>query len=370
MSVDQILKEVYYDPANKDSFSSVAKLYKAVKARGVTLKQVKEWLRKQDTYTLYKKVSRVTPSTQIIPTGLDDQWEIDLFHMESLARYNSGIRYGLLAIDTFSRYVFVRGLKSKKSEEVTNAFLDIMATGRQPKKIKSDLGSEFRASVFQDMLKSHDIKHFFSYTSRKACFAERAIKTIKGKIFKYISSIQNYKYIDKLQDIVSAYNKSVHSSTGYAPVDVTKDNEHEVRLQAYFARKKRSGKKAYVRRPFKFKVGDTVRVSYTKGTFDREYQERWSHELFTVERRYRRHDSVPVYVLKDWHGVSIKGGFSEGELQSVSVDVNTRYKIGKILKRRTVNREKQIYASWLGWPKSFDSWIPATELTDIGDPKK
>lgn len=370
MQVDKILSDVYYDPANKDSFSSVMKLYKAVKDKGITLSEVKEWLRKQDTYTLYRKVSRVTPSTQIVPTGLDDQWEIDLFHMDSVARHNHGMRYGLLSIDTFSRFVWVRSVKTKKSGEVTEAFLDILKTGRRPKRVKSDLGGEFLSRIFEDMLKREGIKHFYSYTSRKAAFAERAIKTIKGKIFKYISSTQSYKYIDKLQDIVTAYNMSVHSSIGIAPNDVTKDNQNEVRLQAYLARKKRGGRSRYVRHPYKFKVGDTVRVSYTKGKFDREYSERWSHEIYTVERRYRRHDSVPVYILKDWNGESIKGGFSEEELQLVTIDENTKYKVDKILKRRTVGKEPQVLVSWVGWSKRFASWIPASELTDIKTARK
>ena len=368
MQLDKILSDVYYDPANKDSFASARKLYNAVKKtkKDITFADVEKWLRKQETYTVYKKVSRVTPSTPIIPLGLDDQWEIDLFHMDSLAKYNKGIRYGLLAIDTFSRFLWVRGLLTKKSEEVAEAFLDILSLGRRPNKVKSDLGREFLGRIFEDMLKKENIKHFYSYTSRKAAFAERSIKTIKGKIFKYISATQSYKYIDKLQDIVSAYNSSVHSSIGIAPNNVTKENESEVRLQAYLARKKRRGKKKkYVRRPYKFKVGDKVRISYTKGTFQREYSERWSHEIYTVERRYRRHDSTPVYILKDWNETSIKGGFAEEELQMIDVDEDTKYKIDKILKRRTVNGERQVLVSWQGWSKRFDSWIPASEVTDI-----
>ena len=55
MQVDKILSDVYYDPANKDSFSSVIKLYNAVKNKGIGLDEVRKWLRKQDTYTLYRK---------------------------------------------------------------------------------------------------------------------------------------------------------------------------------------------------------------------------------------------------------------------------------------------------------------------------
>ena len=39
--------------------------------------------------------------------------------------------------------------------------------------------------------------HFVTHSEVKANYAERAIKTIKGKIFKYFSKNQIYKYVDK-----------------------------------------------------------------------------------------------------------------------------------------------------------------------------
>ena len=57
----------------------------------------------------------------------------------------------------------------------------------------------------------------------------------------------------------------------------------------------------------------------------------------------------PVYVLKDWSGESIKGAFTSNEIQRLSVDANTQFKIGKILRRRTREGKKEAYIKFIKW---------------------
>ena len=49
---------------------------------------------------------------------------------------------------------------------------------------------------------------------------------------------QNYTYIDVLQDMVNAYNKTTHGSLGRSPANVNEANEGEVRLEQYMLRRK------------------------------------------------------------------------------------------------------------------------------------
>ena len=64
----------------------------------------------------------------------------------------------------------------------------------------------------------------------KANYAERAMKTIRGKIYKYFTYKQSYHYIDALQDITRAYNSSVHRSIKMAPVQVTMSKPNSERM--------------------------------------------------------------------------------------------------------------------------------------------
>ena len=63
--------------------------------------------------------------------------------MQSLSRYNKGIKNLLCAIDLFSKYALVIPMKDKKSTSIVNAFKKIMSKGRKPNKIWVDHGSEF-----------------------------------------------------------------------------------------------------------------------------------------------------------------------------------------------------------------------------------
>ena len=59
----------------------------------------------------------------------------------------------------------------------------------------------------------------------KSVVAERFIKTLKTKIYKYMTSVSKNMYIDKLDDIVGEYNNTYHRTIKMKPVDV-KDNTY------------------------------------------------------------------------------------------------------------------------------------------------
>jgi hypothetical protein len=82
-------------------------------------------------------------------------------------------------------------------------------------------------------------------------------------------------------------------------------------------------------RKYEYKIGEVVRVSHLRGVFDREYSQKWTGELFRVNKRYRRQD-IPVYKIKDWNGDDVEGTFYKAELQPVHVDENTVYTIDEI----------------------------------------
>ena len=89
-----------------------------------------------------------------------------------------------------------------------------------------------------------------THNEGKSVVAERFIRTIKNKIYKYITSISKNVYIDKLDDIVNEYDNAYHRTIEMKPTDV-KDN-------TYIS----FGKEVNNNDP-KFKVGDYVRISKT-----------------------------------------------------------------------------------------------------------
>ena len=98
-----------------------------------------------------------------------------------------------------------------------------MIQNRKINKIWVDTGSEFYNSSFKKWLKDNDIEMYSIHNEGKSVVAERFIRTLKTKIYKYMTSVSKNVYIDKLDDIVHEYNNTYHRTFKMKPVDV-KDN--------------------------------------------------------------------------------------------------------------------------------------------------
>ena len=110
--------------------------------------------------------------------------------MQSLSKYNKGIKYLLCAIDMFSKYVWVVPIKDKKGTGIVNTFKKTISEGRRnPNKIWVDQGSEFYNNSLKDFLKINNIEMYSTYNKEKSVAAERFIRTLKIKIFEHMRAI-------------------------------------------------------------------------------------------------------------------------------------------------------------------------------------
>ena len=98
-------------------------------------------------------------------------------------------------------------------------------SNRKPNKIWVDKGSEFYNSSFKKWLKDNDIEMYSIHNEGKSVVAERFIRTLKTKIYKYMTSISKNVYIDKLDDIVNEYINKYHRTIRMKLVDA-KDNTY------------------------------------------------------------------------------------------------------------------------------------------------
>ena len=110
---------------------------------------------------------------------------VDLADMQSLSKYNKGIKYLLCAIDLISKYDWVIPIKDQKGPSAVNAFKKILShSNRKPNKIWVDQGSEFYNKSFKGFLKINNLKMYSTYNEGKSVVAERFIRTLKNKILK------------------------------------------------------------------------------------------------------------------------------------------------------------------------------------------
>ena len=97
----------------------------------------------------------------------------------------------LCAIDLFSKYAFVVPWKDKKETTIANAFQSILENSKmKPNKIwVDDQGSEFYNTHFKKWLNDNNKEMYSKHNEGKSVVAERFIKTLKNKIYKYMTAI-------------------------------------------------------------------------------------------------------------------------------------------------------------------------------------
>ena len=143
---------------------------------------------------------------------------VDLADMQLISRFSKGFRFLLCVINIFSKYAWVVPLKDKKVISIVNAFQKILyKSGRKPNKIWVDKGIEFQNNSFKKWFKDNDIEMYLIYNEGKYVVAERFIKTLQTKIYKYMTSVSKNVYIDKLDAIVDEYNNAYHRTIRMKP---------------------------------------------------------------------------------------------------------------------------------------------------------
>ena len=192
--------------------------------------------------------------------------------MQLLSKYNKGIRFLLYVVDIFSKYTWVVPLKDKKSIGIAKTFQIILKqSNRKPNKMWVNKGSEFYNAFFKKWLRDNGIVMYSTHNEGKTVIAERFIRTLKSKIYKYMTSISKNLYIDKLDDIVNEYNNTYHTTIKMKSIDV-KDNTYI-----------NTDKEINNKDP-KFKAGDRVRISKYKNIFAKGYTPNWSEEVFVIKK--------------------------------------------------------------------------------------
>ena len=135
----------YYNPGQSGSFGGLPIAERYLKGN------VKDFLIRQDAYTLHRPIRYRFRHRQIFTKGIDDLWQADLVDMQSSALHNDEVKYLLTCIDTFSKYAWVRPLKNKSGLCVKEAFGSILRE-KVPLYLQTDKGTEFKNTLFQGQL--------------------------------------------------------------------------------------------------------------------------------------------------------------------------------------------------------------------------
>ena len=187
-----IAKDPKYDGYQRGLASMVYKFFDK-KSVGSGAKHVNTKLIPQNQQLaeeLHKPITKKFEKRKVHTAFKDNIWDADLADMQLLSKYNKRIRFLLCVIDIFSKYAWVVPLKDEKGVSIVTAFEIIFKqSNRKPNKIWVDKGSEFYNASFKKWLRDNDIVMCSTNNEGKSVVAERFIRTLKSKIYKYMTSI-------------------------------------------------------------------------------------------------------------------------------------------------------------------------------------
>lgn len=91
-------------------------------------------MEKNDNYNLQKPIKRSFRTAKVVVSGKNEQYDVDLADLSTWMNENDGNRYLLIVIDVFSRYLWVKPLKSKTGSEVKKALQKIFKRSKSTRK--------------------------------------------------------------------------------------------------------------------------------------------------------------------------------------------------------------------------------------------
>ena len=287
---------------------------------------------------------------RVISNHIDHIWGIDLITMIKYSKQNNNYKYILTVIDFFSKYSWCYPLKNKNYNEIINSFKDIFKKSkRKPKMIQSDEGSEFTNKQVQKFFNDNNIKWYHTYNRDIKCsICERFNRTILNKIYKNFTLNNNTIWIKDLNKLVKEYNSSYHRTIKMKPVDASKkSNENIVRKNYNFE---------IITNKKKFKIGDKVRISLLKNTFEKGYTSNWSEQIYVIYDI--KSSNVHYYYLKDLNGEKLDGTFYQEELLKTNIKEHDLYIIEKIIKKVG----NKYLVKWRGYDDTFNSYVNENDI--------
>ena len=271
--MDQALERLYTDAGDSGSYGGIERLYrraKEAKVPNVSRRAVKEFLSRQQAYTLHRPARRHFPRNHIYAGKIDQQWQADLADMVGLQRDNDRYRYILTVIDVFSKFAWAVAVRNKDATTVTEAFDSVMeqAAPRKPERLQTDKGKEFFNKDFGALMKRNKINHFATESDQKAAVVERFNRTLKSRLWTFMSAKSTSRWITVLPEIMRSYNGSFHRSIGMAPKNVTVKDQDRVWARLY-------GDGDTETKRSRILDGSRVRINRVKGIFEKGYMPNW-----------------------------------------------------------------------------------------------
>ena len=349
------LKQNYTQPGHQIAFSGINNIYNYYGKR-ISKKEIEDFLSTNYTYTRHKETARryQNPTYKYFKRY---QWQADLIEISNVSKYNNGFKFILSVIDIYTRFAWLRLMKTKQAGETCKQFADILSTVNvKPMTLSTDKGGELKNKLFKSFCSRNNIRLFHNETSYHAAFVERFQRTIQHILYQYCTENATYKFYDKLQLLLESYNSRPHRMLGgLSPKDAELDiNASKVAMEneKYLCKFKK-------RKP-KYEKNMLVRIKSERNTFHKGYRPSFNNEIFKIVK-VKLNLPIPLYTLASLDDQEVLiGNFYQFQITPVK---QTEHRIEKVLKKD--KKSGKSFVKWEGYPERFNSWIDDSDIRII-----
>ena len=243
------LHDIVVQAFQKLNYPSADKLHAWLTQHGhvVSKAQIQRFTAKQPVRQIFHESREAPKSKQgkIVALSIHERWMADLIDLTaqpsgsdknasgSKDSPQQAFRYILVVQNVFSRELYVKPLKTKEPETVTQAFKTILDANFKPGRLDTDNGAEFQGP-FHDLLEKEGITHIFKdiHDHNALGTLDRAIQLFKQALFRRMAAEHTSDWKSLLEATVDGMNETVHSSLhGRVPEQVEVDDVLQFHLR-------------------------------------------------------------------------------------------------------------------------------------------
>ena len=281
--MEAIIKEVY-----ESNFGTAYETYKEAvkKDNSIRLQDVKDYLSKRDDIQVKSKPKSYN---SFVSPGANFEYEIDIMDIEA-KNSTSDTRYGLVAVDNFTKIAEVIPIKNRTPESIIAGLKKIIAEMGKPKQLYSDEESSVKSAKMVEFLNRTEIKSV--QTSTHAHTVERFIRTFKDNLYRRLDALKQDKkdWYRHIGPIIKKYNSTEHSTIQIKPNEAGEKRNHLWVSWHLQNNAKRNRKYPDI------KPGDMVRVHIKPKIGTKAHEPKWSstrHKVIRIDGNSYLIDYLP-----------------------------------------------------------------------------
>ena len=113
------------------------------KASGLSKKKVEQFLQTKTSFTKFGPPIKRFRMLQAFSKYIIEIWRMDLAFVDKLASQNDEVKYLLVAVDVFSRFVRVQTMKTNYAKDTLQPFKKMISRKNTPEKLWVDKGTAY-----------------------------------------------------------------------------------------------------------------------------------------------------------------------------------------------------------------------------------